>query len=218
MNEKFEKYMNLILKRNEEINLTAITDPEEFMVKHFEDSISITDFPEYIEADTVMDLGTGAGFPGVPLAITSEEKKFTLVDSLNKRLKVIEEFCSELKISNVKTVHGRAEELARKPELRDSFDLVVSRAVANLTTLTELALPFVNVGGYFLSYKGPEAEEELKDAKKAIESLGGKYIETRETKMEKYGISHNIVIIGKEKPTPKKFPRKPGEAGRNPIR
>lgn len=218
MNEKFEKYMNLILKRNEEINLTAITDPEEFMVKHFEDSISITDFPEYIEADTVMDLGTGAGFPGVPLAITSEEKQFTLVDSLNKRLKVIDEFCSELKINNVKTVHGRAEELARKPELRDSFDLVVSRAVANLTTLTELALPFVNVGGYFLSYKGPEAEEELKDAKKAIESLGGKYIETRETKMEKYGIFHNVVIIRKEKPTPKKFPRKPGEAGRNPIR
>ena len=218
MNEKFDKYMKLVLKRNEEINLTAITDPEEFMVKHFEDSISIIEYPEYIEAKTVMDLGTGAGFPGVPLAISSDDKQFILVDSLNKRLKVIEEFCTQLDINNVKTVHGRAEELARNKQYRDSFDLVVSRAVANLTTLTELALPFVKVGGYFLSYKGPEAEEELASAGKAIQTLGGKYIETRETKMEKYGISHNIIVIKKVKPTPNNFPRKPGEAGRNPIK
>ena len=218
MNEKFDKYMKLVLKRNEEINLTAITDPEEFMVKHFEDSISIIEYPEYIEAKTVMDLGTGAGFPGVPLAISSDDKQFILVDSLNKRLKVIEEFCTQLDINNVKTVHGRAEELARNKQYRDSFDLVVSRAVANLTTLTELALPFVKVGGYFLSYKGPEAEEELAGAGKVIQTLGGKYIETRETKMEKYGISHNIIVIKKVKSTPNKFPRKPGEAGRNPIK
>ena len=218
MNEKFEKYMNLVLERNEQINLTAITDPEEFRLKHFEDSISIIDYPEYQDAVRIMDLGTGAGFPGVPLAISSPEKKFVLMDSLNKRLKVIDEFCNELDIPNVETLHGRAEELAKNMEYKDGFDLVVSRAVANLSTLTELALPFVKTNGYFLAYKGPEAGEEIRQAKKAFEALGGKYIETRETKMENFGISHNIVIIRKVKPTPKRFPRKPGEAGRNPIK
>ena len=142
---KFDAYRGGILQWNEFVNLTAIRDPEEFTMKHFVDSVTCYNLPEYQDAETVLDLGTGAGFPGVPLAILSPEKEFVLVDSLNKRLKIIDELCENIGITNVKTVHGRAEDLAKNKEHREKYHICVSRAVANLSTLSEYCLPFVRM-------------------------------------------------------------------------
>lgn len=149
--ELFAKYMDGVLEWNEKVNLTNITDKNDFIVKHYIDSILCVDSDEFKEADTIIDLGTGGGFPGVPLAILFPNKKFTLVDSLNKRLKIIKELCDNLGIKNVDVVHGRAEELGHQKIMREKFDLCVSRAVANLSTLAELCLPFVAVGGSFVA-------------------------------------------------------------------
>ena len=161
-------YLDLILVRNEHINLTAVRDRNEALIKHVLDSLAITDLPEYKEAKTVIDVGTGAGFPGALLAIVSPEKEFTLLDSTLKRLKVIDEFAKTLNISNLKTVHARAEEISRKPEYSEAFDICVSRAVANLEKLSGWCLPFVKKGGSFIAYKGENYEEELMTARKVI--------------------------------------------------
>lgn len=172
--EKFAGYMEGILSWNEHINLTAITDRTEFVQKHYIDSLLCANAPEVLGASRVIDVGTGGGFPGVPLAIVFPDKEFVLVDSLRKRLRVIEELCEKLGIGNVRVVHGRAEELARLGELRESFDLCVSRAVANMSTLAEYCLPFVRVGGSLLAYKGPDCEDEVGRAGRAIKLLGGR--------------------------------------------
>lgn len=216
--EKISIYCDKILEWNEKINLTAIKDREMFRVKHIEDSLSCIQLPEYDNAKRVADLGTGGGFPGIPLAIASPEKKFVLIDSLRKRLKIIDELCEELDIKNVMTVHARAEELGNDKEHREKYDVCVSRAVARLNMLVEWGLPLVKLNGAMIAFKGLKAEEEVEEAKKAIKILGG-----RLDRIYKYSLgseeaqSHSLVIIKKENNTPKKYPRKPGKAKEAPI-
>ncbi|MCI5687600.1 MAG: 16S rRNA (guanine(527)-N(7))-methyltransferase RsmG [Emergencia sp.] len=213
--DKFVGYMDGILEWNEKINLTAIKDRDEFVVKHLVDSILCAGFPEYKNSESIIDVGTGAGFPGIPLAIISPDKDFVLADSLNKRLKVINDLTDRLGIYNVETVHGRAEELARNKNFRENFDLCVSRAVANMAVLAEYCLPFIRMGGHLLAYKGPDVNEELKSAEKAIKTLGGKVLRIETTPLQ--GYEHNIVVIEKMKKTPAKYPRKAGTPVKEPI-
>jgi len=217
-NSILEKYMEGILAWNEKVNLTNITDPAEFRIKHNADSLMCVDFPEFLEAETVIDVGTGGGFPGIPLAVYAPEKQFTLLDSLNKRLKIIDELAGELGIKNINLVHGRAEDAARAKEYREKYDLCVSRAVSNLATLSEYCLPFIKVGGYLLAYKGPGAEEEVKEAAKALKTLGGSLVDIRETSMEEYGLDHRILVIKKVRNTPKAYPRKAGTPLKEPLK
>ena len=217
-NSILEKYMEGILAWNEKVNLTNITDPAEFRVKHNADSLMCVDFPEFMEAGTVIDVGTGGGFPGIPLAVYSPQKHFTLLDSLNKRLKIIDELAGELGIDNITLVHSRAEDAAKTKEHREKYDLCVSRAVSNLATLAEYCLPFIRVGGHLLAYKGPGAEEEAKEAAKALKTLGGSLVDIRETSMEEYGLDHRILVIKKVKNTPKAYPRKAGTPLKEPLK
>lgn len=161
-------YLDMVLERNEHINLTAVRDRDEAIVKHIADSLSITDLPEYEKAETVIDVGTGAGFPGALLAIANPEKEFVLLDSTLKRLKVIDEFAEALGLSNIRTVHARAEEISKKPGYSEAFDLCVSRAVASLDRLAGWCLPFVKKGGAFISYKGEGCASEIEEAGKAL--------------------------------------------------
>lgn len=214
---KFETYMQGILAWNEKVNLTRITQPDEFIVKHFLDSLVCCTHKEYQNARKIIDVGTGAGFPGIPLAIMSADKNFVLMDSLGKRLKIIDELCAEAGISNVETIHARAEELARNKQHREKYDLCVSRAVANMDVLAEYCLPFIKVGGCLMAYKGPEAAEEAEAAKNAIKLLGGNLAEIYDASLEKYDISHKIVVIKKVKNTVSKYPRKAGTPTKEPL-
>lgn len=218
MISQFEGYRNGVIEWNEKVNLTAITDPQEFVVKHFIDSVLCVGFDEYKAAKKVIDVGTGAGFPGIPLAILSQDKEFTLMDSLNKRLKIIDELSAGIGLTNVQTVHARAEELARNKAHREKYDICVSRAVANLTTLSEYCLPFIKVGGYLLAYKGPDAEAELADAKKAISILGGQVEKMEKAQLDDFGLDHRIIFIKKVKNTPAKYPRKAGTPSKEPLK
>lgn len=220
--DALNEYMNMVLKTNEIMNLTAITDPEEFALKHLADSLSIISYvEEYKDLSasdiSVIDVGTGAGFPGIPLKIACPGIKLTLLDSLNKRIRFLDEVVSELGLKDVTTVHARAEEGARKAELRDGFDLVVSRAVASMNVLAEYCLPFAKVGGSFVSYKSGEVANELADAKKSIFLLGGSLLRVEETSLADSDIKRSFVIINKEKKTPKAYPRKPGTARKSPL-
>lgn len=191
-------YLDLVLVRNEHINLTAVRDRNEALIKHVLDSLAITDLTEYKEAKTIIDVGTGAGFPGALLAIVDPEKEFTLLDSTLKRLKVIDEFAKTLNISNLKTVHARAEEISRKPEYSEAFDICVSRAVANLEKLSGWCLPFVRKGGYFIAYKGENYEEELLQAAKVIKKNSARlsYIESYKDVPEEIS-GHVLLTISK---------------------
>lgn len=213
---KLLTYRDRILDRNRFLNLTAVTDPEEFLIRHYVDSAAVMDLPEYQRADEILDLGTGAGFPGIPLAILSPDKNFTLVDSLQKRLKVITEFAGEIGIPNVRTVHKRAEDLGRDPQFRGRMDLCLSRAVADMTVLSEYCLPLVRTGGIFIAYKGLDSEQEVQAAEHAILILGG-----RPDRIEEFssaGMRHTLVVIRKEKNTPKQYPRKAGTPAKSPIK
>lgn len=167
-------YLDMVLERNEHINLTAVRDRDEALIKHVADSLAVTDLHEYIEAKKVIDIGTGAGFPGALLAIVSPDKEFVLLDSTLKRLRVIDEFAETLGLTNITTVHARAEEISRKPEYKESFDLCVSRAVAGLEKLVGWCLPFVGKGGAFISYKGENYAAEIDDAGKTLNRFRGK--------------------------------------------
>lgn len=191
-------YLDMVLERNEHINLTAVRDRDEALVKHVEDSLAITDLPEYEEAKTVIDVGTGAGFPGALLAIVSPDKEFVLLDSTLKRLKVIDEFAEKLGIDNLRTVHARAEEISKKPEFDQAFDLCVSRAVANLEKLTGWCLPFVKRGGSFVSYKGENYAEELDGAEKALARYKGKVDRVVEYAESSPSISSHVLIVIKK--------------------
>ena len=214
---KLEKYMEGILSWNEKVNLTNITDPAEFRIKHNADSLMCVDFPEFQSAKNIIDVGTGGGFPAIPLAVYAPDKHFTLLDSLNKRLRIIDELAGGLDITNITLVHGRAEDVARNREHREKYDLCVSRAVSNLATLSEYCLPFIKVGGYLLAYKGPGADQEVKDAEKALKTLGGSLVDIRETTMEEYGLDHRILVIEKVRNTPKAYPRKAGTPLKEPL-
>lgn len=215
--EQYEGYMAEILRLNESINLTAITDRDEFILKHYVDSIVCADSEEFADAETVIDVGTGGGFPGVPLAIAFPDKKFVLIDSLNKRIKIVNQICESLGIKNVKAVHGRAEELGRRGDMRDKFDFCVSRAVANLSTLAEYCLPFVKVGGTFVAYKGPSCQEEIEAAENAFEKLGAEVYGVFYNEIEGFDFDHVLIYAEKIKSTPKKYPRKAGTPAKEPL-
>lgn len=213
--EQLEKYGHLLQEWNEKINLTAITDDEEIAVKHFLDSLTalLTDKVN----GSVIDVGTGAGFPGLVLKTVKPEIQLTLLDSLNKRINFLKAAAEELSLEGVEFVHGRAEDFGMNIKYREKFDTAAARAVANLRVLAEWCLPFVKVGGYFLALKGPLADDELKDAKKAIHILGGEVEDVFEAKIPYSDLSHKIIIIKKVRRTPSKYPRKPGIAIKSPI-
>ena len=213
--KELTEYARLLVEWNEKINLTAITDEEGIAIKHFLDSLTAIS-SGYI-GKNVIDVGTGAGFPGLVIKIAKPEIKLTLLDSLNKRIKFLDEVCQSLNIDGVELVHMRAEDGGRNAAYRASFDTVVSRAVANLTVLSEWCIPFLRQGGYFLAMKGPLAEDEIKDAKRAITVLGGKIEDIYEADIPFTDLRHKIVVIKKVGQTPLKYPRKPGIATKNPI-
>ena len=206
--EQFEKYYEMLIEKNKIMNLTAITEFDEVLEKHFLDSVSLIRVKNLHQPITVLDLGTGAGFPGIPLKIVFPELKVTLADSLNKRVLFLQEVIDELQLENIKAIHGRAEDLARDKNYREQYDLVVSRAVANLSTLSEYCLPFVKIGGEFISYKSGNCEEEVAAAKSAVFLLGGKVKDTMKFELGESGRS--FITIDKVKGTPKTYPRKAG--------
>lgn len=209
----FYNYMRLLIEWNKKINLTAIKDEREIIIKHFVDSITVS---KYIsEENVVMDMGTGAGFPGIPLKIVNKNAYFILVDSLNKRINFLNEVKNNLQLEKINLIHSRAEDLAKKKEYREQIDIVVSRAVANMRVLVEYMLPFVKEGGLCICMKGPNAKEEINEAKKAIDILGGKLEKIENIKLEEN--ERNIILIRKIKPTPNKYPRKAGIPIKQPI-
>lgn len=213
--KSFEKYMSLLLEWNEKINLTAITQPEEVKLKHFVDSLTVL---KYInDDDRVIDIGTGAGFPGIPLKIMKENAKITLLDSLNKRINFLNIVIETLNLRNIQAIHGRAEEIARNKLYREKYDVVVSRAVANLSTLTEYMLPFVKVGGKCICMKGANVNEELKKAKNAIKELGGELERVDNFYLSDNGNERNIIVIKKIEETKSKYPRKAGTPSKEPL-
>lgn len=212
--EQFYKYMNLLIEWNEKINLTAIIEPNDIILKHFIDSITINN---YIKCDEkVIDVGTGAGFPGIPLKISKPEVEVELLDSLNKRINFLDIVIEELKIKNIKATHARVEEFAKNKNNREGYDVAISRAVANLNVLAEYLIPLVKVGGKCICMKGPNIEE-INGSKRAIEILGGKIEKVEEFNLPDTDIKRTIIIIRKIKNTPTKYPRKPGTPSKEPI-
>ena len=213
--KKFYIYMNLLISWNEKMNLTAIIKPEEIILKHFVDCLTIA---KYIEENSkLIDMGTGAGFPGIPLKIYRDDLKIVLADSLNKRLNFLNEVIDTLKLDSIGTIHTRAEDLGKNKKYREQFDIATSRAVANLATLSEYLLPFVKIGGKCICMKGSEIDEEISNAKKAIITLGGKVVKKDVFNLPQSDLGRSIVIIEKVKDTPEKFPRKPGTPAKEPI-
>ena len=213
--EQFFKYMNLLLEWNEKINLTAITDENEIILKHFVDSLTICKYLE--NKNSLIDVGTGAGFPGIPVKIVRPDLKIVLLDSLNKRVKFLNDVIEKLDLKNIVALHGRAEEVARKPEYREQFDIVTSRAVANLSVLLEYLVPFVKVGERCICMKGAEIEEELNSAGKAMMVLGAKIDKVDDFLLPGSDMRRNLVILKKMKETSGKYPRKAGVPAKDPI-
>ena len=216
--EQFDKYYELLVEWTKVMNLTGITEYEEVNEKHFVDSLSIVKVIDINKIDSVIDIGTGAGFPGIPLKIAFPHLKITLLDSLNKRIKYLDTVIEKLGLEDIRTIHGRAEDFARKEEYREKYDLTVSRAVANLSTLSELCIPYVKVGGMFIPYKSGEIDEEVKEAQTAIKVLGAKQREIVKFTLPGSDINRSFVKIDKVKNTGKKFPRKAGLPGKEPIK
>ncbi len=214
--DKFYRYMLLMIEWNEKINLTTIIEPEEIILKHFIDSLTIVKYIK--EGNKIIDIGTGAGFPGIPLSIINRNFNLTLVDSLKKRLVFLEEVIKELELTNVKLIHSRAEEVGQSKEFREKFDISTSRAVANLTTLSEYLLPLVKIGGKSICMKASNAEEEIKEAEKAINILGGRIEKIEKFDLPDSDIGRTIIMLEKQKNTPNKYPRKPGTPSKEPIK
>lgn len=213
---EFWKYMNTLLEWNKNVNLTAITDVREIIEKHFIDSLTVL---KYIKSgDKVIDVGTGAGFPGIPLAICKKDASFTLLDSLNKRINFLDVVKEEINLNNVENLHGRAEDYGKNIKYREMYDVAVSRAVAPLNILLELLIPFVKIGGMCVCMKGPNVSEEMKDIENICGLLGAKYIETKNIKLIDGKLDRNIVIIKKVANTEAKYPRKAGIPAKQPLK
>ncbi len=215
--KQFIRYYEMLVEWNQIMNLTAITEYDDVMKKHFIDSISLVKAYDVNSSAKVLDVGTGAGFPGLALKIAYPSLKVTLLDSLNKRIQFLDNVINELGLEGVTTVHGRAEDYAKPSKLREKFDLCVSRAVANLSTLSEYCLPFVKQGGLFISYKSEKISEEMVNAENAIRLLGGKIKDQIEFKLPSSDIYRNLFIIEKVKLTPAKYPRKAGMPSKEPL-
>lgn len=215
--KQFEQLKSLLIEWNEKINLTAITESAEVDIKHFLDSATCLATGYIKDGAEVIDVGTGAGFPGVPVKILNESLNVTLLDSLNKRIKYLEDVVNKLELKNVKLIHSRAEDGGSNKLYREKYDVALSRAVAAMNVLCEYCLPFVKVGGYFICQKGPSYKEELENAAKAIEILGGRVKEVKGYTLPNTDITHYIIIIEKVKETPTKYPRKAGKPSSEPI-
>ena len=212
---QFLQYYELLVETNKVMNLTAITEFDEVVEKHFLDSLSLCRVYDLKDNVKILDLGTGAGFPGIPLKIAFPDLELVLADSLNKRIKFLNQVIDELELKNITAVHARAEELGKNKDYREQFDVCVSRAVANLSSLSEYCIPFVKVGGKFISYKSGSIEEEVAEAKKAVFVLGGKVTDVY--KFDLYEQKRSFVVINKEKHTPKIYPRKAGTPTKEPL-
>ena len=216
--EKFIIYMRLLQEWNEKINLTAIVEDEEVIKKHFIDSIKAFKRDEFKTAKTLIDVGTGAGFTGLPIAIMKDDINVTLLDSLNKRINFLNTVINKLGLSNVTTIHSRAEDGARNIKLRENFDIVTSRAVANMSVLSEFCLPYVKINGNFIALKGPSVDQEIKESIGAIKILGGELVDICEVNIEGTELRHNLVVVKKIKECSKKYPRKAGSITKNPLK
>jgi 16S rRNA (guanine527-N7)-methyltransferase len=217
----FDSYRERIIEINKSVNITRITEKEDFDRRHYIDSLMCCLSDEFLSSHSVLDLGSGGGFPGVPLAIMFPEKEFVLMDSSAKRMRIVQEIADDLNITNVETIHGRAEEMGRKDDYREQFDLCVSRAVASMSTLSEYCLPFVKTGGCFIAYKGPGSDEEIEESDRAVRILGGKMLRIDETADTIFSVpgneGHRLVYVSKENSTPSKYPRGGGKPSKKPL-
>ena len=215
--EQFQKFYEMVIDWNTKINLTAITDEKEFAIKHVMDSLTLWNEEKFSGVKKVLDVGTGAGFPAIPLKIFKPNVEIFLLDSLAKRVEFLKKVAAELNLQNVTCIHGRAEDLARENNFRESFDLVTARAVARLNIISEYCLPFVKIGGTFAALKGKQFQEEVAEAEKAVKILGGGNIICVEKNLPEIPDIRAVIYIEKKKSTPKKFPRKAGTPAKNPI-
>lgn len=215
--EQFFSYYEMLIEKNKVMNLTAITDLDEVIKKHFVDSLSLIKAYDLTSPVSLIDIGTGAGFPGIPLKIVFPDLEITLLDSLNKRVDFLQSVIASLGLKKIDAFHGRAEDFARQEKYREKFDLCVSRAVANLSTLCEYCLPYVKTGGKFISYKSDKITEELKTAEHAVNVLGGKVKEQISFTLPDSDINRNLIVIEKHSKTPKQYPRKAGTASKSPL-
>lgn len=215
--EKFEKYYELLIEWNNKFNLTTITDEKDVIIKHFVDSLLVVKSFDFSNIDSILDIGTGAGFPGIPLKIVYPEIKLVLIDSVNKKVTFLNEVCRQLDLNNTTCLHGRAEDYGHEAEYRESFDIVLSRAVSNLSTLSEYCMPFVKINGVFIAYKSADCNDELINAEKAIKTLGGYVKGVEYVKIPNTEIERTYIIVSKKSKVSEKYPRKAGLPSKKPL-